>query len=105
MSKNNNQPEEEITRIRIPRGREVLGLVEMMVGGDKLRVKCDDGNNRICRIPGRMRKRVWIRVGDLVLIEPWDAQSEERGDVVFRYTSTQANWLRRKGFVKTANIE
>jgi translation initiation factor 1A len=105
MSKGNNQPEDEITRIRIPRSPEVLGIVEMMVGGDKLRVKCDDGNTRICRIPGRLRKRVWIRVGDLVLIEPWDAQSNERGDVIFRYTATQANWLRRKGFVKTITIE
>jgi translation initiation factor 1A len=105
MSKGNNQPEDEITRIRIPRSPEVLGIVEMMVGGDKLRVKCDDGNTRICRIPGRLRKRVWIRVGDLVLIEPWTAQSNERGDVIFRYTATQANWLRRKGFVKTITIE
>jgi translation initiation factor 1A len=105
MPKQNNQSEEEITRIRIPRSPEVLGLVEMMVGGDKLRVKCDDGKTRICRIPGRLRKRVWIRVGDLVLIEPWAAQSDERGDVIFRYTATQANWLRRKGFVKTITIE
>jgi translation initiation factor 1A len=104
MSKEKNaqdQIEQEITRIRTPRSPEVLGSVEMMLGGDKLRVKCDDGNTRICRIPGRLRKRVWIRVNDLILVEPWDAQSNERGDVIFRYTPTQANWLRRKGFVKT----
>ena len=94
------QPEEEISRIRMPRSPEVLGVVESMLGGDRLRVKCDDGNTRICRIPGRLRKKVWIRTGDLVLIEPWGAQSNERGDVGFRYTATQANWLRRKGFVK-----
>ncbi len=94
------QPEEEITRIRIPRQSEVLGVVEGMLGGDKLRVKCEDGNMRICRIPGRLRKKVWMRSGDLVLIEPWDNQTQDRGDVIFRYTSTQANWLKRKGFVK-----
>ena len=100
MAKEIVQPEEEISRIRIPRKPEVLGVVESMLGGDKLRVKCDDENTRICRIPGRLRKKVWIRTGDLVLIEPWNAQSNERGDVIFRYTATQANWLRRKGFVK-----
>lgn len=95
----------EISRIRIPRKPEVLGVVEQMVGGDKMKVKCDDGNERICRIPGKFRKRVWINTGDLVLVEPWIVQSNERADIVFKYTSTQANWLKRKGFVKTISIE
>jgi translation initiation factor 1A len=95
-------PEEvEISRIRTPRQGEVLAVVEMMLGADKIRAKCDDGNTRICRIPGRMRKRVWIKPGDLILVEPWKLQTNERGDVIFRYTSTQANWIRRKGFLKT----
>ncbi len=95
----------EISRIRTPRKPEVLGVVEQLVGGDKLRVKCDDGNERICRIPGKFRKRVWINQGDLVLVEPWKVQAHKRGDIAFRYTSTQANWLKRKGFVKTISIE
>ena len=108
MPKKKFQPTEEqieISRIRTPSNGEVLGSVELMLGGDKLRVRCDDGNTRICRIPGRLRKRVWIRTGDLVLVQPWIVQTNERGDVVFRYTSTQANWLRRKGYVKTFSIE
>lgn len=108
MGKDKYQPtqeEAEISRIRTPREPEVLGVVEMMVGGDKLRVKCGDGNTRICRIPGKLRKRVWMKAGDLVLVEPWKVQSSERGDIIFRYTPTQANWLRRKGFVKTISIE
>lgn len=99
------QEEIEVARTRIPREGEVLGVVEMVLRGDKVRAHCDDGNTRICRIPGRLRKRVWISSGDLILIQPWGAQSDERGDVVFRYTSTQANYLKRKGFVKTISIE
>ena len=99
------QEEIEISRIRIPRHSEVLGVVEQMVGGDKLKVKCDDGNERLCRIPGKLRKRVWIKPGDLVLVGPWKVQSNIRGDIVFRYTSTQANWIKRKGYVKTISIE
>lgn len=99
------QEEIEITKIRVPKENEVLGIVEQMLGGDKLRVKCDDGNIRICRIPGRLRKRVWIKVGNLVLIQPWKVQSDERGDVIFRYTYTQANWLKKKGYIKTLSIE
>jgi len=100
MAEEPTQEEIEISRTRMPRGSEVLGTVEMMLGGDKLRVKCSDGNTRICRIPGKLRKRVWIRVADLVLVEPWTTQSNERADVVFRYTQTQANWLKRKSFIK-----
>ncbi len=99
------QEEIEIARVRIPKSGEILGTVEMLLGGDKMRVKCEDGNVRICRIPGKLRKREWIKTGDLVLIQPWKAQSNERGDIVFRYTPTQANWLKRKGYIKTISIE
>lgn len=99
-------PEEmEISRIRTPRMGEVLGMIEMMLGADKVRAKCDDGNTRICRIPGRLRKRVWVKPGDLILVEPWHVQSNERGDIIFRYTSTQANWLKRRGFLKSISAE
>jgi len=99
------QEQIEISRIRVPQQKEVLGVVESMLGADKLRVNCDDGNVRICRIPGRLRKRVWIKSGDLVLVEPWSIQASERGDIVFRYTPTQANWLQRKGFIKTISVD
>lgn len=108
MGKDKFQPtqeELEISRIRVPRLPEVLGTVEALVGGDKMRVKCDDGNDRLCRIPGKMRKRVWVRAGDLVLVKPWSVQGHERGDLVFRYTGTQAGWLKRKGYVKTIETD
>jgi len=95
----------EISRIRTPRKGEVLGIIEMMLGADKVRAKCDDDNTRICRIPGRLRKRVWVRPGDLILIRPWKVQTNERGDIIFRYTRTQANWLKRKGFLKDSISE
>src|SRR3989338_1211594 len=101
MAKEKDQPspeEIEISRIKIPRQPEVLCVVEQMVGGDRIKAKCDDGNVRICRIPGKLRKRVWINPGDLILVDPWIVQSNIRGNVVFRYTSTQANWLRKKNF-------
>jgi len=96
-----SQEEIEISRIRVPREPEVLGIVEMMVGGDKMRVKCDDGLTRTVRIPGKLRKKVWTRPGDLILVEPWKLQKETRGDLAFRYTSTQAGWMKRRGFIKT----
>jgi len=95
----------EISRIRTPRRDEIMGVIETMLGGDRMRANCSDGKVRICRIPGRLRKRVWMRPGDLILVKPWVVQGDKRGDVVFRYTRTQASWLKRKGYVENISLE
>jgi translation initiation factor 1A len=46
-----------------------------------------------------MKRRVWIRVGDVVLVSPWDFQTDKRADIVWRYTRAQAETLRRKGYL------
>lgn len=89
----------EPVRVRTPRGKETLGIVESMLGSNKLRVRCQDNKIRLCRIPGRLRKRVWMREGDIVLVEPWDIQGDKSGDVIMKYTHTQASWLRRRGIL------
>lgn len=101
------QPEEqeEIARTKIPRQGEIFGVVLAMLGAGRLSVECEDGLTRICRIPGKIVKRIWIRVGDLVLVEPWKVQEKERADIIWRYTRTQASWLKRKGYVKKLSIE
>ncbi|MFQ6020730.1 MAG: translation initiation factor eIF-1A [Candidatus Aenigmatarchaeota archaeon] len=95
--------EEEIRKIRIPKKGEILGIAEIMLGAGKVRVRCEDDKERLCRIRGKLRKRIWIRVGDMVLIKPWDIQPDEKADIIWRYTKTQANWLRKKGYGK--NLE
>ncbi len=98
------QEQAEIARIRIPKQGEILGLAVQMLGASRIKVECEDGLTRICRIPGKLKKRVWIKLGDLVMITPWKVQSNERADIIWRYTSTQANWLRKKGYVKNVNF-
>lgn len=90
-------PGEEIARIRMLSPNEVLGVVEQMFGFNHLRVRCKDGHVRVCRIRGKIRKRLWVRENDVVIIRPWSVQSEKKGDVIYRYTRTQVGWLRRKG--------
>ena len=89
---------EEIGKIRIPRGDEVLGIVESMLGANKLRVRCQDNVIRTCRIPGKMRKRIWMREGDVVLVKPWD-YDKEKGDVIWSYRHTQVAWLRKRNIL------
>jgi translation initiation factor 1A len=92
--------EEPIIRIKSPGRGEVLGIIESMLGSNRMMVRCQDNKMRICRIPGKMRKRIWMREGDAVIVKPWDIQGDKSGDVVFKYTPTQAGWLKKRGILK-----
>lgn len=93
------QIEEEIRRVKLPRGNQVLGLLEQRVGGSRTRVRCLDGRTRICRIPGRLKRRLWVREGDIVLVEPWELSGNEKGDIIFKYRRTQVDFLKKKGYL------
>jgi len=80
----------------MPAPSDVLGVAVKLLGFDRIMVKCQDGHERLCRIRGKMKRRVWIRQGDVVLVSPWDFQSDKRGDVIWRYTRAQADMLRKK---------
>ena len=91
---------EEISRVKLPRGNQTIGVLEARLGGSRMRVRCFDNKTRICRIPGRLKKKLWIRDGDTVLVEPWELGGNEKGDVVYVYTRNQVRWLKNKGMVK-----
>ena len=77
----------------------MLGVVSGMMGGSRMRVSCKDTKERICRIPGRLRNKMWVKDGDVVVVEPWEIQGDSKGDIIFRYTPLQANMLRQRGFI------
>jgi len=91
--------EEELSVMVLPSGSDVLGIAVKLLGFDRILVKCQDGHERLCRIRGKMKRRVWIRVGDIVVVSPWDFQSDKRGDLIWRYTRSQAELLRKKGYL------
>lgn len=88
---------EQPIRVRLPRGKEMLGQIEEMLGASRFRILGKDGKTRLCRIPGRFRFRVRVSPGDIAIIEPWDIEPDQKADIVWIYTKTQANWLRKKG--------
>ena len=93
-------------RVRMPRRNEgeMFGIADQLLGASRIKVMCADGKMRMARIPGKMKKRMWIREGDLVIIRPWKFQ-DEKSDVVWRYTKTQASYLsRRKSIPKEIDI-
>ena len=64
-----------------------------------------DGVVRLARIPGKIKKRIWMMEGDIVIVEPWEMQGDERGDVIFKYNPAQVDWLKNRGYLKTAASE
>ena len=97
---------EEFIRIRLPRpkNREVIGTV-VEDFGQKLLIKCIDGFTRTCRIPGKIRYKVYINPGDTVLVQKWIVQENEKGDYLYRYTRTQVRHLIKKGFLPEEGIQ
>jgi translation initiation factor 1A len=91
--------EEEIKDLVLPVANDVLCIAVKLLGFDRVLVKCQNGHERLCRIRGKMKRRVWIRQGDIVLVSPWDFQSDKRGDIIWRYKRNQAEWLRKKGYL------
>ncbi len=93
------QNPEEILRVRTPRGKEILGILDQRLGASRMYVRCFDGKTRMCRIPGRMKRRLWVREDDIVLVEPWEYDAN-KGDIVFKYRPLEVAWLRKNGFIK-----
>ena len=92
------ESDEAVNRYRMPdtRNREMFAIADQLMGASKLRVMCEDGKSRMARIPGKMKRRMWIKPGDLVIVKPWDFQ-DDKADVKYRYVRTQAvNLSRRK---------
>ncbi len=80
----------------MPQKGELLGRVVKLVGGDNIIVKCTDGKVRTCRIRGKIKRKMWIRDHDLVLVAPWDFQSE-KADIIWRYIAAHAERLGQEG--------
>jgi translation initiation factor 1A len=99
MGKRKVTHEQNRDQMVLPSTGDVLGIAVKMLGADRIMVNCQDGKQRLCRIRGKLKRRVWIRDGDVVLVSPWDFQQETRGDIFFRYRQNQASWLRDHNYI------
>lgn len=98
--------EEEAVRFRMPSGREgeIFGIADQLLGASRIRVMCADGKSRLGRIPGKLKKRMWIREGDLLIVRVWEFQ-DEKCDIRHRYTKTESTYMSRRGVIpKSINI-
>ncbi|KAJ5699055.1 eukaryotic translation initiation factor 1A Y-chromosomal [Penicillium macrosclerotiorum] len=76
-------------------GQEYAQVVKML-GNGRLEALCFDGEKRLAHIRGKLRKKVWINQGDIILLSLRDYQ-DEKGDVIMKYTADEARSLKAYG--------
>jgi len=91
---------EKELKVPVPEGKQVLGIIEELVGWAHAKVRCFDGKTRICRVPRGLQRKIWLREGDIVLVDPWEYQSDKKGDIIYKYSQTEVEWLRKNGYLE-----
>jgi len=92
--------EPAVIRVKLPNRdkREMFAVADLMLGANHIRVRCMDGVTRVGRIKGKIKKRVWIREGDTLIVVPWEFQ-DDKCDIIFRYVKPQVEWLVRNNYL------
>jgi translation initiation factor 1A len=92
------------TRARLPRQNQLIGIVLERLGGKRMSIKTTDKKIRNCRVPGKFKRKFWLRPGNLVLIEPWP-DDDEKGDVVYQYQQSEVTQLKKRGLINNLDNE
>jgi translation initiation factor 1A len=90
-----NENEEKRELIFKEDGQEYAQVLRML-GNGRLEAQCIDGVKRLCHIRGKMRKKVWVNQGDIVLVGLRDYQ-DAKGDVILKYMADEARSLKQYG--------
>ena len=90
-----------MTRLTIP---TEYAQVTKMLGNGRLEAQCFDGERRLAHIRGKLRKKVWINQGDIILLSLREFQ-DAKADVILKYTADEARNLKAYGELpETAKI-
>ena len=84
---------------KLPHGDMQFAVIREFSGGSRFVALCEDGKNRMVRIPGKLKRRMWCRVNDLILIKPWPIQGDSKSDLVYRYLPAEKNWLIKRDMI------
>ena len=90
----------EVIRVRLPKEDEILGQVIQLLGGGLLLSRCIDGKMRQIRIPGKYRKRMWTRTGDIIILLPqYGLNPDKKGELKHRYRKNENQFLFERGLI------
>ena len=72
------------------------GQILRMLGQGRLEVQCFDGQKRMASIRGKLRNRVWMGAGDIILVSLRE-EGENKADVIHKYYPEEAIELQEQG--------
>ncbi|RLG14043.1 MAG: translation initiation factor IF-1A [Candidatus Nanohalarchaeota archaeon] len=102
-------PQEEgevvISRVRFPKKEELFGMIETRLGFGRMNIICADGKTRIGVVPGKYKRRLWLREGDIVIILPWEYEGDKKCNVLFKYRKSHVEFLRNNNYLKALESE
>lgn len=76
-------------------GQEYAQITKIL-GSGRFECRCFDGQTRIGKVRGKMNKRVWIELGNLILIGLRDYQ-DDKGDIFHKFTDEESRRLKNLG--------
>ena len=75
---------------------QLYATVEKLLGNCRLTAKCSDGLDRLCHIRGKMKRRVWIKEGSVILIGLREFE-DDKADVIHCYSDDEVRPLKAYG--------
>lgn len=70
--------------------------ITKLLGNCRLEGNCFDGKTRICNIRGSMRKKIWIKVGDIVIVSLREFE-DNKCDIIYLYQAKEIKKLVKMG--------
>lgn len=93
------------SKARKPKHEQFIGIVEKRHGGSRMTIRGINGVESMARVPGRMKKFLWIREGDIVLLEPWEIE-KDKSDLIYKYKPNEVRQLQKEGLLEAFdNVE
>ena len=75
---------------------EEYAQVIRLIGDSRLEVQCSDGVKRGAHIRGTLRKKVFINIGDIILVAIREFE-QEKCDVILKYKDDEIRKLKKAG--------
>ncbi|KAK9457135.1 hypothetical protein V1511DRAFT_508577 [Dipodascopsis uninucleata] len=99
-----NENDDEKRELIFKEDGQEYAQVTKMLGNGRLEALCFDGEKRLAHIRGKLRKKVWINQGDIILLSLRDFQ-DGQADVILKYNADEARSLKNYGELpETAKI-
>ena len=81
-----------------PKENQEYAKVTKVNGNRRFSLQCFDGIDRLGICAGNITKRVWINLGDIVLISKWEFQTDDsKCHIVHKYEEDEVKILKSEG--------